>query len=271
MLYTDAVELALADLGTRMRRGQTLAAYRADLRLYARFCSSRLRVARERLTLQDCATLGVAKYLEYLRGERRNAPATVARRLAAVRALYRAVWRLAGLQRDPSRDVGYPPGPRRTVRALGLQEAQRLVRAATAASRTPLRDALMLLLLVSNGLTLAELTALDCADLDCRRRTLKVRGRPQAERIVPLSRDAAELLARYLCTRPAGGPLWSNRAGTRLSARGVQYVCARAARRAGLGRSVSAQALRVTALNLMRSAGASEVTIRELLGLRRAG
>ncbi|MDA8346203.1 MAG: tyrosine-type recombinase/integrase [Thermaerobacter sp.] len=271
MLYSEAVDLALAELGARSRCRQTVAAYRADLRLYGRFCSERTQVSRSDLALEACAALGVERYLMYLRAERRNAPATIARRLAAVRALYRAVWRLAGLSRDPSREVAYPGGPRRGVRALRVQEAQSLVRAATAASRTPLRDALMLLLLVSNGLTLAELTALNCDDIDLARRVMRVSGRPQAERTVPLSSDAAALLRRYLRTLPAASPLWGNRTGGRLSARGVQYVCARAAHRAGLARPVSAQALRVTALQLMRAAGASEATIRALLGLRRAG
>lgn len=270
MLYTEAVELALLDLGGRRRR-QTVAAYRADLGLYGRFCAEALHRPAADLTIEECAHLGVRRYLDHLRAVRRNAPATVARRLAAVRALYRAVWRAAGLARDPSRDVGYPGGPRRAVRALALQEAQRLVRAATASSRTPLRDALMLLLLVSNGLTLAELTALDGRDIDLGRHLLHVCGRPQAARIVPLSGDAASLLARHLQGRPYAGPLWTNRSGGRLSARGVQYVCSRAAQRAGIRRGVSVQALRVTALHLMRSAGASEETIRALLGLRRAG
>ncbi len=271
MLYQDAVELALADLGARSRRTQTLAAYRADLRLYGTFCSECCGAPRDGLTLRECADIGVSRYLRYLRAERRNAPATIARRLAAVRALYRAVWHAAGLSRDPSREVEYPGGPRRCITGLRLQEAQRLVRAATAASRTPRRDALMLLLLVSNGLTLAELTALDCGDVDGQRRLLHVRGRPQAERTVPLSRDAARLLRPQITGRAAGAPLWCNRRGGRLSPRGVQYVCARAARRARLDRAVSVQALRVTALQLMRSAGASDETIRELLGLRRSG
>lgn len=271
MLFSEAVELALSELRSRDRNLQTIAAYRADLRLYGRYCGAATATAQGDLTLEACAALGVQAYLEHLQAERRNAPATIARRLAAVRALYRSTWRQAGLARDPSREVGYPGGPRRGVRGLRLYEAQSLVRAATADSRTPLRDALMLLLLVHNGLTLAELTALNCNDLDLHRLLLRVSARPHAERLVPLSNDAASLLEKHLRTRPCGGPLWTNRAGGRLSARGVQYVCARAARRAGIGRPVSVQALRATALQLMRSAGASEETIRALLGLRSAG
>jgi site-specific recombinase XerD len=85
--YSEAVEMALAELGARQRRQQTIAAYRADLRIYGRFCSQTLRTARTDLTLEQCAALGVSAYLRHLRADRRNAPATVARRLAAVRAL----------------------------------------------------------------------------------------------------------------------------------------------------------------------------------------
>lgn len=269
MLFADAVARTMEDLRRRRRGAATLAAYAADLRLYGRYVARASGRAVDSLTLADCAQMGLSSYLRHLREERCNAAATVARRLAALRALYRCNWHLGGLERDPALLVSYPIGPRRGVRALEIRAARALVRAAVLESRAPLRDALMLMLLVGNGLTLQELTALDCDDVDLARSVLHLRGRTQRERLVPLSESAVRMLRRYLRERPTG-PLWSSRRGERLSARGVQYVCARAARRAGLC-GASAQALRVTALELMRAAGASDETIRDLLGLRRAG
>ena len=146
MLYQDAVKRTLRVLNAQQRQLPTLAAYRCDLRLYGGFIATACGRHLEELTLRDCADVGVERYLDYLRDERANAPATVARRLAAVRALYRVCWRPAHLKQDPAQQVAYPDGPRRTVRALALPAVRALVRAAAVKSRAPLRDALMLLL-----------------------------------------------------------------------------------------------------------------------------
>lgn len=74
-----------------------------------------------------------------------------------------------------------------------------------------------------------------CGDVDLRAHSLTVHGRPGAERTVPISEDAAALLRRHLAASPTG-PLWRNRSGDRLSPRGAQYVCARAAHRAAFRR-----------------------------------
>jgi integrase/recombinase XerC len=150
------------------------------------------------------------------------------------------------------------------VRALDLRSARRLVRAAAADSRTPLRDALMLLLMLGNGLSLAELVRLESTDVNMSGRLITVHGRRGRPRQVPVSRATAQLLGRHMA-RQGAGPLWCNQQGTRLSPRGVQYVCQRASRRARLAERVSAQSLRATARRLMRRAGASAATLRALL------
>ncbi len=269
MLFLDAVERCLATLQTLGRGRQTIAAYRADLMLYGRHAAGQLRQPLGELLLEECAALGVDGYLRELQEVRRNAPATLARRLASLRALYGATWREAGLQDNPAQAIAYPGGKRRSVPALDLDAARSLVRAAAYQSRTPLRDALMLTLMLGNGLSLAELVRLDSCDVDVARREIVVRGRRGRKRTVPVSHATAILLARHIASQP-GGPLWCNRQGRRLSPRGVQYVCQRASRHARVDGHASAQALRATARRLMRRAGASPATLRALLGVESA-
>lgn len=269
MLFLDALDRCLERLTANGRGPQTIAAYRADLLLYGRFAAQRLHLALGDLLLEDCATLGVAAYLRELREVRHNAPATLARRLASLRALYSVTWREAGLPQDPASGIRYPGGQRNSVRALDIKSARSLVRAAAVDSRTPLRDALILALMLGNGLSLAELVRLNSDDFDVARLQITVRGRRGRRRSVPVSLATAELLQRHLASQGAG-PLWCNRRGERLSPRGVQYVCQRASRRARIQGRVSAQALRVTARRLMRRAGASPATLRALLGVESA-
>ncbi len=269
MLLLDAIAICLERLAANGRGQQTIAAYRADLMLYGRFLALRLRVPLADVALEDGASLGVDVYLEELRDVRRNAPATLARRLASLRALYAATWREAGLGSDPAAHVRYPLGTRHSVPALDIESARSLVRAAAVDSRTPLRDALMLALMVGNGLSLAELVQLESRDVDVARGRITVRGRRGRARCVPVSQATGELLRRHLAIQGAG-PLWCNRRGERLSPRGVQYVCQRASRRARIPGGVSAQSLRATARRLMRRAGASPGTLRALLGVESA-
>jgi len=268
MLFLEAIERCAARLEAQGRGAQTIAAYRADLMLYGRTVGRRLGLAPTDLMLEDCAALGVETYLRELRDVRRNAPATLARRLASLRALYAATWRQAGLAGNPAAAVDAVFGPRHSVRALDLPSARRLVRAAAHRSRTPLRDALMLALMLGNGLSLAELVRLESGDVDLGRRVLNVEGRSGRRRRVPISWATADLLARHIAAQGAG-PLWCNRRGGRLSPRGVQYVCQRAAERAGIA-AASAQSLRATARREMRRAGASAATLQALLGVESA-
>jgi len=269
MLFLDAVIACLEDLDRAGRSAPTLDAYRRDLLLYGRFVARSLDLPLDELTIEACASLGVDAYLGELREVRRNAPATVARRLASLRALYRTTWRRAGLPHNPAERAASPVGRQRSVPALDLASARALLRAAAHQSATPLRDALLISLALGNGLTLAELTRLDGRDVDLARGVLTVRGRRGRARQVPLSEAAARLLGRHLAQQ-GSGPLWTNRRGERLSARGVQYVFARAGRRAQIARPASAQALRNTARRLMRRAGASPSALRRLLGVESA-
>jgi site-specific recombinase XerD len=173
----------------------TQRAYRVDLEAFARWLEGRL------LALDDVDARVLADYVSELgRGRERLAPASIARRLAAIRSCMRYSF---GRERVPEVALG----SRRTRRlpdAPKLAEIERIVELVDGDSMLGVRNAALLELLYSCGLRSAEAVALDLADVDFDREALHVRGKGGKERVVPLGEEAALRLALYLRdARPA--------------------------------------------------------------------
>ncbi len=162
---------------------------------------------------------------------------------------------------------------------LYQQEAQTLVESPkvsaseTRAEPLLLRDAAMLELLYGSGLRLSELAGLDMPDLDLTSRTVRVSGKGNKERSVPVGRPSAEAIQRYL---DGGRPhlvssrltqaMFLNRYGGRLSRRSIEEIVRRYAIRAGLTHGVHTHTLRHSFATHMLDGGADIRVVQELLG-----
>jgi site-specific recombinase XerD len=146
----------------------------------------------------------LADYVAWLGGARRGrklAPATISRKLAAVRAFLRHA---LGPERVPDARLG----PRRTRRlpdAPGREEVERALDSAEGDGPLAVRNRALLELVYSAGLRSAEAVGLDLGDVDFEQELVHVRrGKGGKERVVPLGEEAALWLARYLReARPA--------------------------------------------------------------------
>jgi integrase/recombinase XerC len=164
-------------------------AYRVDLEAFAGW------LAEKRLTLGDVDARVLADYVSDLgRGRQRLAPASVARRLSAIRSCIRFS---LGRERVPQAALSVRR-PRRLPDAPKVGEVEELVGRATGDSALALRNAALLELLYSCGLRSAEAVALDLADVDFERESVHVRGKGGKERVVPLGEEAQARLVRYL-------------------------------------------------------------------------
>ena len=173
----------------------TRRAYGFDLRDFGRW------LGRSGRGLEDVDTRLLAEYTADL-GRRRPklAPATIARRLSAVRAFLRFT---LGPSRVPESAFA-PRRPRRLPDAPRLEEVERLQGTIAGDGPLGLRDRALVEVLYSGGLRSAEAVALDLADVDFEQEALHVRGKGGKERVVPLGEHAAHALAVYLRdARPA--------------------------------------------------------------------
>lgn len=251
----------------------TLDAYRRDLRRYLAFLEER--------GVRDVGSAGeedVAAFVRHLSGseyapERTYRASSVARALAAARALHRFLVREGVVADDPTQGVIRPRIPRSLPKPLTVDQVAALLAAPGDAEPPAARDTAILEVLYGAGLRISELVALDVDDVDLDEGSLRVVGKGDKERVVPLGRYAVRAVASYLARgRPslAGartrGALFLNQRGGRLTRQGATNIIQAAARRAGIRARVTPHVLRHSFATHMLEGGADVRVVQELLG-----
>jgi len=201
------------------------------------------------------------------------APRSLQRGLSAVRSLYRYLIREGLAGHDPAAEVRAPRQRRRLPATLDVDETARLLDADPASPEDPLtgRDRALFELVYGSGLRLAEVAALDAADVAGGAGELRILGKGARTRVVPVGRQARAALAAWLRQRvqlaaPEQPALFVSRRGERLSHRAIQQRLTRLARVRGLDRPVHPHMLRhAFATHLLESSGDLRA-VQELLG-----
>nr|WP_277872051.1 site-specific tyrosine recombinase XerD [Pseudokineococcus lusitanus] len=289
-----AVEAAVAGYLAHLRveRGlaaNSLAAYRRDLLRYTAFLASCGCLRPEDVTPAEVSAYAVVLATGDDGGTALTA-SSARRAVVAVRGLHRFLAEEGLTPADPARDVRPPAEPRRLPKAIGVAEVERLLAAAAVGDGpTALRDRALLELLYGSGARISEVVALDVDDLldvlppdgpaeepddGPPPGLLRLRGKGDKERLVPLGRYARRALAAYLVRgRPAlaaagrGGPaLLLNTRGGRLSRQSAWSVLHAAGERARLARPVSPHTLRHSFATHLLEGGADVRVVQELLG-----
>jgi integrase/recombinase XerD len=256
--------------------GNTVAAYRRDLALWAAFCESR-NIGLAQATAED-----LTDYLERLRSgsppaATSFAPSSVARMLVSVRTFYRFLVREEKISSDPTARVGTPKKPRSIPKAIPLEDVESLIEL-PGDDLLGRRDRAILETLYGAGLRISELVGLDVDDIDIDNGSVLVRsGKGGKGRRVPIGREARRALSRYLVrSRPelskrspsgiAAAAVFLNARGGRLSRQGCWKILKAYARAAGLEGRVSPHTLRHSFATHMLDAGADIRAVQELLG-----
>ena len=278
----------------------TLEAYRRDLERYAAVLGVAGRAGIDDVTTQD-----VAGFLAGLReGDESHQPlaaSSAGRAVVAVRGLHAFAAAEGLAPSDPARQVRPPAPPRRLPRAMPVADVERLLAAAgTGEGPRPLRDRALLELLYATGARISEATALDVDDLDLTERpgppaepggaagsaalpalpalpaTVRLSGKGQKQRIVPVGSYARQALEQYLVrARPAlaaatrrasaSPAVFLNARGGRLTRQGAWVALRAAAERAGIA-DVSPHTLRHSFATHLLDGGADVRVVQELLG-----
>jgi len=244
----------------------TLAAYRRDLDDFLRFCHGRRRPP-DALTADDLVT-----WIERLRA-RGLAPASVARRLSAVRGFYRHLVREGAVRRDPTEYLDTPRRGRSLPRALSREAASALVEAPDTARPAGLRDRAILELLYATGMRASECLGLTLEDLNLAAGYVICTGKGGKQRLVPVGAEAIEWLRRYLrdvrprhTRRRDCGRVFVNPRGGALSRQSLWTLVRRAAATGGLKRRVSPHMLRHSFASHLLEGGADLRSVQAMLG-----
>jgi integrase/recombinase XerC len=264
------IERFLSYLETERRASpHTSKAYRVDLEQYA----AHLAASGEPLVPSSPGS--IRRFLSAAAGQ--AGAVSLARKLSALRSLYRFLIREGIASANPARGVATPRLPKRLAEVLPEQEVAALVEAPRLATPLERRDRAFLELLYGSGLRVSELTGLDLGDVDLGAGLVRVLGKRRKERIVPFGRPAADAIRRYLDeARPvlaagaerarAGAALFLNHRGGRLTSRSVARRLEGWTRKAGLPRHVHPHVLRHCFATHLLGNGADLRGIQELLG-----
>lgn len=257
----------------RIERGlsdNTGAAYRRDLARYRSFLTERGVTAVGRITPEDLAAYPA--WVAALDDPPLRA-SSVARMLSAVRGLHHFLFEEGATADDLAAALPLPRRPGRLPKAISIADVQRLLAAPAGDGPVPLRDRALLEFLYATGARAGEAAALRLDDLDLDR-AVRLRGKGDKERVVPVGHYAQQALDAYLVrVRPA----WAARGrgmdavflgerGAPLTRQSIWTIIKRAAATAGLSVAISPHTLRHSFATHLLAGGADLRVVQELLG-----
>jgi site-specific recombinase XerD len=264
--WREALVLFDADLRRRGMAEKTRRAYGVDLGQFALWCTT------QALDPTAVAPRDLRRYAAVLSG-RDAVAATVARKLAALRAFFRTLREHGQISQNPADLVASPKRPRTLPKVLRPDELAALLDRIPASTPLELRDRALFEVAYACGLRAEELVNLDASSVDFDAEQLRVEGKGSKTRIVPAGEPALRAVARYLeRARPALAAgdnepaLFLSKSGRRLSTSDVRRRLRVWARQAAVQGGISPHSLRHSFATHLLEGGADLRAIQELLG-----
>jgi integrase/recombinase XerC len=255
----------------------TLRSYRVDLTQFYQFLVEKRRKERDEEPRVDWESIEFGEIREFLAGlYGRRKRKTIARKLSALRSFFSFAEKSGGVAVNPAAGISTPRQEQYIPAYLAVDQMFSLLQVPNREKPLGLRDLALLEVLYSCGLRVSELSGLNLGSIDFAQRLVKVLGKGNKERIVPVGRKALRVLRDYLEAtrgrREKGGatsaqaPLFLNAGGSRLSARSIEKLVKRYGRECGLLTDISPHALRHTFATHLLDGGADLRSVQELLG-----
>ncbi|MDB9823355.1 tyrosine recombinase XerC [Deltaproteobacteria bacterium] len=256
----------------------TVRNYRIDLNRFSDFLSDRRELKGEERALMemgDIDYIDIREYLGSLYGEYKRT--TIARKLSAIRSFFYFLERNGLGKSNPAADISTPKRGKYIPGHLAVDEIFRLLQVPDRKKPLGLRDLAIIEVLYSCGIRVAELTGLNMSDIDFDQRLVRVIGKGDKERIVPIGRKALKAVKDYLeattslrrkdrDTDSRAVPLFINYRGGRLSTRSIGAIIKKYIRECGLMNDITPHSLRHTFATHLLDGGADLRSVQELLG-----
>jgi len=243
----------------------TLANYRRDLKTLIAFCKGQKIYAPGKITESNIRQWAATLHRRGLAGS------SIQRSLSASRSFFNFLGRMHNQRHNPATAVQAPRQSRKLPKTLDADQVSRYL-SFDEGSIIAQRDHAIAELFYSSGLRLAELVALDIADLDRGSLLLTVTGKGNKTRTVPIGSIAMKAIDSWLAARPeslTGKPenaLFLSNRGTRISARNIQARLKLQGRKSGMHQDVHPHMLRHSFASHMLESSGDLRAVQELLG-----
>lgn len=170
----------------------TLSAYKTDLSHFVRFLN-----AQHLAPLADLQETEIRRYIQH-RQQQGHSQRSIARFISSARKFYRYLLRTEVRRDDPSAHVQAPKQARQLPQSLSEADVEALLEAADTSTTLGLRDRCMLEVLYATGLRVTELIGLRLSEISTRQGVVRITGKGDKERLVPLGEEALDWLHNYL-------------------------------------------------------------------------
>lgn len=253
----------------------TFQSYKETLERVIKFLSARPCAASATGLLSSWSMLdkldmrALSRHLNFKSNDERYSSASIAHAVHVVSSFFTFLQRQHLIATNPMQFITAPKAKNALPRVLSAQEVDQLT---STELKTPqdIRNRAITELLFSSGLRVGELISLNLGDISFDMREVRVVGKGDKERVVPVGRVALEAIERYLAVRsyfkPRDNALFVNRLGTRLNVRTVQTFIKEAAKNTGLTGTVTPHKLRHSFATELLNHGADLRLVQEMLG-----
>ncbi|HHY45301.1 MAG TPA: site-specific tyrosine recombinase XerD, partial [Firmicutes bacterium] len=245
----------------------TLESYSRDLKQYYGFLSGD-----STASLENASQSTIVAYLMYLR-KQGKATATIARRLAALKAFYQFLVKENYVSSDPTNDLSSPKLERKLPKVLTVSEVERLLNQPDLSTPAGKRDKAMLELLYATGIRVSELVNLNILDVDLKEGFVRCMGKGSKERVVPVGDIAVSALRTYLegarsklVADAKEKALFVNHHGKRLTRQGFWKIVKKYATQAQIRKEITPHTLRHSFATHLLENGADIRAVQEMLG-----
>ena len=251
----------------------TLVSYRSDLSQFFSFMADKYGTPQEEIPGELFNHKSVREYLGFMQ-QQGLSRATMARKLASLRSFVRYLCRENVLPGNPIAAVATPKQDKKLPRFLYPVEIEMLI-SAPDMSTAGKRDRAILETLYATGIRVSELVGIDLKDMDLANAIIKVKGKGNKERIVPLGRKARESLIIYINEArsnfagkapESSNALFLNKYGKRLSERSIRNIINKYVEEVALNQKVNPHMLRHSFATHLLNNGADLRSVQELLG-----
>lgn len=253
----------------------TLDAYKNDLSQFAEFiCKQAAKEDKQQVTWVTVDRAIILDYLVTLR-EKSYAPATMARKVAAIKSFFNFLVAEGALKNNPTEGITGPKVGKALPKAISVEEVEKLLEQPDKVN-TPegKRDKAMLELLYATGMRVSEMVSLNVRDVNLKAGFVRCFGKGSKERIIPIHSKAIKAVKTYiddarprLARADEEAALFLNRRGQRLTRQGLWLILKGYAQKARIESDITPHVLRHSiATHLLHSGKMNLRELQELLG-----
>lgn len=255
----------------------TVRSYYVDLSQFFKFVKAKISFAQGEKILVNTDIIDrslIRQYIGTLYGHLKKT--TVARKLSAIRSFFLFLEKSGVIRENPASDILTPKLGKYIPSYLSVDEVFRLLKRPEQQKPLGLRDLAVMEVLYSCGLRVGELESMNISSIDFEERLIKITGKGNKERIVPIGRqalnavnaymDATQYLRKNEGAEIQDAPLFLNFRGGRLSSRSIARIIKLYAKESGLTAEISPHSIRHTFATHLLDGGADLRSVQELLG-----